>query len=398
MFKKIFKFLAGYVIIEVTGKNKEKFINMCLDEGIWIISAIPEDKSVYMTVLRRDFCRMRHIVKKCKVKVRITEKHGSGEFYKKYGHRYGLFLIGFLVVLYFILFPRYIWCIEIDGAKTADTQAITEILENMGVYIGAKKSDIENLSDIKGMIVSQIPEINWAWLYIDGAKARLAVQEAVMPPDIKDKTTPSSIIAACDGYIKAVRIKRGQELVTEGMSVNKGDMLVSGKVPVFREGEEEKYSYVNSDARIIADTLRIAEGEFLDKEILRIRTGRSKKKLSIEAWGKKFDIPCVGRAEFECCDTDTKNYDLTLPFFGYTGLSFCIDTEYEVDEFENTITKDEVIERAKEQLEMEICKRLAAGAVKTGEELTYSKNRNKYTVLLKMNFTENIGIKIPQEE
>ena len=95
MFKKIFKFLAGYVIIEITGKNKERFVNMCLEKGIRIISVTPKDKSFYMCVLRHDFCRMRHIVRKCAVRVKIIEKHGSGEFGKKYHHRYGLFIIGF---------------------------------------------------------------------------------------------------------------------------------------------------------------------------------------------------------------------------------------------------------------------------------------------------------------
>ena len=32
-----------------------------------------------------------------------------------------------------------IWCVEIDGAKNADTQKIIEILSDKGVYVGAKK-------------------------------------------------------------------------------------------------------------------------------------------------------------------------------------------------------------------------------------------------------------------
>ena len=398
MFKKIFKFLEGYVIIEVTGKNKEKFINMCLDQGIWIISITPKDKSLKMSVLRRDFCRMRHIVRKCAVRVRITEKHGSGEFYKKYRRRYGLFIIGLVVIIGLVLFPKYIWCIQIEGAKTADISAITQILADMGVYIGAKKSGISDLGDIKGAIVSKNPDVNWAWLYIDGAKARLVIQEAVMPPYVKDKTTPQSIIAGCDGYIKAVRVRRGQKLVSEGMSVAKGDMLVSGKVAVFREGDAEKYSYVNSDAEIIADTLRCARGTFSNIETLRIKTGRSKKKFSIEAWGREIDIPFIGKNDFKDCDINTQNYDLNLPLVGYSGLTLNISTVYEVNEIEHTITEAEVIERAKHHLEEDICKRLGVGAVKTQENITYSKNGDKYTVLLKMNFTENIGIKIPQEE
>ena len=71
---------------------------------------------------------------------------------------------------------------------------------------------------------------------------------------------------------------------------------------------------------------------------------------------------------------------------------------YEIKEYENTLTEKEVLERGREKLEERICKKLGAEAEKISEELTYSVNDGIYTITLRMNFRENIGIKIPQEE
>ena len=43
MLKKIFKFPSGYVIIEIVGKNKEKFINMCLANNFLIWDVLPSN-------------------------------------------------------------------------------------------------------------------------------------------------------------------------------------------------------------------------------------------------------------------------------------------------------------------------------------------------------------------
>ena len=136
------------------------------------------------------------------------------------------------------------------------------------------------------------------------------------------------------------------------------------------------------------------EAESEAYEMLHIQTKQIKDDLTLQLKSDKENL--ITMANFAAkLNAVGMSYDIMFDSFKPIGLFSRIGILTPDEVF---ITKDEVIERAKEQLEMEICKRLAAGAVKTGEELTYSKNRNKYTVLLKMNFTENIGIKIPQEE
>lgn len=397
MFKKIFKFQSGYVIIEIVGKNKERFVNMCLTNGFQIWGLNPTKNGLVIKIKNADFMRIRRLVRKCGVKVKILEKHGANVFFRKHRNRVIMPVAGVLVCIYFLTIPQYIWCVEIEGVKNADKENIKQILVDKGVYVGAKKKHIADLGEIKNAVIFGDEEVNWAWLYIDGAKARLCVQERTPPPEIYDKNTPTTIIASNDGFVKVAEVKRGERRVVSGDTVSKGDILVSGKVAVFHEGYPEKYLYVNSDARIIADTVHTQTGEFSATETLRMKTGQKKRRVSVQLFGKEYNL-FRNEEVYKDCDISTRNYDAQLPFFGYLGFGISVHDVFEVKEYQNTLSEQEILSRAEEVLEERICKELGTEAEKIEERLTYSKDGDNYTVTLRMNFRENIGIKIPQEE
>lgn len=398
MFKKIFKFIAGYVIISAEGKNQERFINMCLHNGLDIRDAEPYGGGLRLKVRMSHFKHMRRLVRKCGVRVRILSKHGAAVFLKRNRGRAAFALCAAAVCIFFLTVPQYIWCVEINGVYDADTEEIAALLREHGVYAGAPKKGIDDLYEIKNDAVHRIDDINWAWLYIEGAKARFEVQEITPAPQIRDMETPTDIIAACDGVLRTAVVKRGERRVTSGMTVAAGDVLISGKVAVFSEGYPEKYIYVHSDGVMTADTMRKESDKFTDTETLRIRTGQSKKRISLELFGKEFRLfrdPGGGYEEYDC---ERKTYDLKLPLIGYIGISAAVCDVYEVRTAENRLSESEVLARAREELEERICRKLGAGAVRTDDELSYTVENGVYSVELRMYLRENIGIEIPAEE
>ena len=398
MFKKIFKFAKGYVIIKVTGKNKERFINMCLHNNLGIYDVVPSEDGIIMKADYRDFFLMRRLVRKSRTSVRIISKHGLKRHMLRYRRRYGFLLSGLLVCIFFLMLPKYILCVEIDGIYNADREKIMEILHEHGVYVGAKKSGIDELSEIKNAVIFGVDGVNWAWLYSEGARMRLQIQESVPAPELHDTTSPTDIIASCDGWVRRADIYRGERHVNAGMAVTAGQVLVSGKVAAFREGDAEKYMYVHSDADIIADTVRIETGDFSSKETLRIKTGASKTRLSFDVFGKKLDMFRDISCGFDEYDAAAERKNLDIPVIGYSGLGAEIYRIDEVTVTERELTEDEVIERAREKLEEKICRKLGRDAVKESEELTYSADKGVYHVELRMHLRENIGMEIPIEE
>lgn len=397
MLKKIFKFIFGYVIIGITGKNKERFINMCLHNGLDIRDVTPEGDGLILKTDRAGFKLMRRLVRKCGVRVRIIKKCGLGRVLYRYRRRWGFALSGILVCIFFLLLPQYILCIEIDGVYSSDRAAIEEVLRAHGVYPGAAKRGMDDPGEIKNAIIFGVPGINWAWLYDEGARMRLQVQESVPAPEVKDKRTPTDIIAVCDGWVTRADVFLGESRVRTGAAVAAGDMLVSGKVAVYPEGEPERYIYVHSDADIIADTIRTESGTFSAEETLRIKTGESRRRIGLHLFGRELRLFRQPGAGFEEYDVKETVYDLDTPI-GYSGLSCVVYDIDEVNVTEHRLMRSEVLERAREALEERICRQLGAGAVKEREELSFEEHDGAFTVVLRMYLKENIGIEVPVRE
>ncbi len=396
MFKKIFDFMTEYVIIEISGKNKERLLNMWLYKGIKVWDCVPLNDSIRLAMSSADFKAIRSSVRKSGARVHIIEKHGRSRFIKDNRKRIGFLVSGVAVVIIMTVLSQFIWCVELDGIKRADPAEVAEILRKNGVYVGARKSKINDLGEIKKDIIAT-DDINWAWLYMEGTKARLEIQEITPKPDVVDKTTPTDIIAIADGNLREATVRRGERRVNSGINVSKGQVLVSGKIPVFVEGEEERYSYVNSDGSFVADTIRKETGEFTKEEILTVPTGRIKTRFSFDIFGKSFTLSGGLDDLYEESETETQNFDLNLPFIGYTGISVKKHTVHEINRIKNSLANDEIIDRARENLEEKIMKGVGVGAVRTGEDITYTKLGDTYRITLTMYLRENIGIEIPRE-
>lgn len=397
MFKKIFKFVKGYVIIEISGKNKERFINMCLHNGIDAYDIAPCDAGLRLKTDYSGFVRMRRLVRKSRIRVKIVSKRGMRRSLYLYRRRFGFVISGILVCIFFLLLPQYILCVEIDGAYNSDKEEIYRVLKEHGVYVGAKKSGMDDLSEIKNAVVFGVDGINWAWLYNEGARMRLEIQEYAAAPKVKDKTEPVDIIAACDGWIRRVDVFRGERQVSKGTAVSAGQVLVSGKVGVYREGMEEKYIYVHSDADIVADTIRTEKARFSATETLRVKTGNSKRVICVDWFGKKLnlfrDISC-GYTDY---DVTEQRHNFDLPVVGYSGIALISYSIDEVNEVKHKLSRDEILDRAKENLEEKICRNLGSGAVKLSEELNCSESGDGFDVELKMYLQEHIGVEVPRK-
>ena len=154
---------------------------------------------------------------------------------------------------------------------------------------------------------------------------------------------------------------------------------------------------MHSDAVIKADTIRTETGVFSSKEELRIRTGNRKHRVAFELFGKRLDMFLRLDCGFRAYDTTEHIYDLDTPL-GYSGISCVVCDVDEVNVTERGLEENEVLDRAREQLEERICKTLGAGAVRQREELHFTKDRDSYTVELKMYLKENIGIEVPMKQ
>ncbi len=392
MFKKFFKFLRGYVIIEIYGAGAGRFVNICLSRNIPVWDMFPCENGIRLRVFTADFMLLRSVARKTRVKVKIIKKAGLARTARLYRGRY-MFMAGLAAcILFCAVSSQFIWLVEIDGVENSDINGIRQTLDSLGIKSGALKRSLPEGMDIKNAIVNGNDGVVWAWLYIDGAKARVEIYEQRVPPAVLKKDAPCDIVAARSGIVKTMTVKGGEEAVREGDAVSAGDVLVSGSVAVFKEGYPEEYMLTRAIARVDAYTAHKKSGDYKLYYESRTPTGRKKTMYSIELFGKMFSLP-VGEIKFENYDVKESRHELYIPFFGYAGIAFDTVRYSEIDLRREQLSTETAVEFAKNDMEEKIAKELTVGAVLTDENIEYKKiNNDTINVQLEMNFIENIAV------
>ena len=395
MLNKFFKFLRGYVIINVYGKNTARFINICVRRGMRILSTHPAENGVTVTLYTADFMNIRPVARKCRVRVRIKERHGARHMARLYGGRYAFFIAAVVCVAFCVISTRFIWLVEINGADEDNIEEISAVLDEIGIRRGALKASLPDGMEMKRAILDGADSVAWAWVYIEGAKARVEIYEKTLPPPVADINEPCDIVASCGGVIRKMTVREGEERVREGDAVSAGDLLVAGTVSAYREGDAENYILVHSLAEVRAYTTHTAAGDYKLYYESRVPTGRVKRRRVVDLFGKAVSVP-FGTLKFENYDRAEKRRELNIPFFGYSGIA--LDTvEYsEVVVNREPIPEETSLEFAKNDLEARIAKELMPGSVRMDETLEYTRTDDEtIRVTLKMNFTENIAVPVP---
>lgn len=392
MLNLLFKFLKGYVIIELYGRGAERFLNICTRRGIDVRNIEHHaDGTITVRVARRDFKLLRPIAYKTHTKVHIVNKKGFFELRHRLSKRYGLIIGAAVCLIFMAAAPCFVWTVSITGNETVPRGDIESALREAGIYPGALKKNIPDGFEVKDIILQRNPRLMWAWAYISGTSVDVRVSENELPPTVVDRNEPCSIAASCDAYLKTVRALNGEKLVNGGSIVRAGEVIVSGKVSVFKEGEPERYEYVHARAETEAYTERRESAVYTLEYEHRTPTGRAESKPYIELFGKRINLFKAEESSYESYDTSEFRHELL--WFAAGGTTY---TEVTVET--EPMSLEGALQGAKEELEEKIAGKLCRNAVLLNEDLQYEYvSENEIKVQLSMSCIEDIGVEIPQE-
>ena len=256
MLLKIYQYIRGYVRIRITGHRTERFINACNYRKIkiWDLSAC--GGSYEMNLWVKDFKKLRHISHKTATKITIVKKYGL-PFYLFDHRRRKLFFAGiFAAAILLSIMSGYIWDIEILGTHTRTEEVIRTFLKEKNVNTGMRRSDIDCDRIVKD-IRKGFDDIIWVSASIEGTRLIIQIKEN---EDAKTDIYPNSdagtdLVSDRTGTIVRIITRKGIPLVQEGASVNPGDILVSGQIPILNDAKEiTGYEPCHSDADIFIKT------------------------------------------------------------------------------------------------------------------------------------------------
>ncbi|MFA5536330.1 MAG: sporulation protein YqfD [Bacillota bacterium] len=233
----------GYVIITITGKAPERFINLAMVNGIflWDISTIDQE-TLQAKVAIDQFKRLRGVARLSGNKFKILKKKGLPFALRRMGKRKGFFLglAFFVIILYF--FSAFIWfvdCTSIEKTTAIETQAVLKLAADLGLKPGVLKYGLD-IKEVERLMEIKMPQLAWVGIEIEGTRANIRLVEKKIPDKEQSPTGPGNLIAIKDGVIDEILVIEGEGLVKPGDTVKKGQILISGLMSIEAETEGEQ--------------------------------------------------------------------------------------------------------------------------------------------------------------
>lgn len=244
---------GGYTVLQIESLCSERFFNLCENRGIQIYKLYPQEDKCLFTTSKKDFYKLRPIVRKTKPRLRIVKKAGwpflLGGILKHQFFLAGILL--FFALLYIL--SLFVWNISIDGNYMNSDDQLYNYLEANGITYGTKKSSID-CEALEAQIRRDFDNIIWVSVALSGTRLDIDVREnqdeIITMPD----GSPSNMIAAESGIVKSVVARRGTPMVKPGDTVKEGDVLISGVVVTVNESSEpvsENYVYADGEVELL---------------------------------------------------------------------------------------------------------------------------------------------------
>ncbi|NLO99907.1 MAG: sporulation protein YqfD [Clostridiaceae bacterium] len=347
----LWNYIRGYVIIIVTGKGIERFINICSKRQILLWDIVRADMdSASMKASIRGFRLMRPAARKSGCRVHIKKRCGLPFFLYRFKRRKGFKLGLFIFSALLILSVSIIWDIEIIGCKPEMIPQVMNVLNVDNIGRGSFKYKL-NPKDIATKLVLNVDQIAWAGVEIKGVKLFITIKDSIEPPVLIKNDESFNIVAQRDGFVKSMEVYAGNALIKEGETVKKGQVLVSGKL----ESKNPEFGTrdVHALGRIIARTWYENSLPVSMIYTQRLKTGKIHKTVYIRFLDRRFKVS-GGNLPYEMYETETVEKLITGPFGLKLPIGLTIDNSYEIVEKQVDLTLDEAIavavETAKEEL------------------------------------------------
>ncbi|HPV01559.1 MAG TPA: sporulation protein YqfD [Clostridiales bacterium] len=390
MLFRLWNYLRGYVIIIIEGFFIEKFINICARRRIhlWDVR-LQSERRVTARMSISGFRLIRPVARKTGCRVRLLRKRGLPFVFSKYRRRKAFFAGAVLFFILINVLASFVWSIEITGNEKLDTVFLENALAANGIRTGALKYRIDTRRAVERMML-EIGRLSWISISIKGTKVKVQVRERGDIPEIVPRHIPCDIVALRDGIIRQVIAKEGIEAVSEGDTVKKGQVLISGRVPV--KGEEQ-YRLVHAMGTVSARTWYEDEAPVVLTRTETVRTGRAIRDHSLILFSKELDLirKKVRFSEYVTEESRKKlsiGDDLVFPFEWVTV------THFEVATLEASISEEDARETAAREAYEKALRRVPERAEIISENIYFTEQDGKLTAKAVLECIENIGIPI----
>lgn len=386
------QYLRGYVAVKVWGYSVERLLNLCgnHDVLVWDIEDHGDYHTMRMSIA--GFFALKPLLKKTGTRAAVIGKYGLPFFVSKMWRR-KLFVAGlFGCIFFWCLASRFVWDIQIEGNFALTEDVLMDYLEEQGVHTAMNKSALE-IEELEQSLREDYDLITWTSVQLRGTTLLIHIKENEMPVyDDRNKAEAErgmDLVAEKEGVVTYIITRSGVPQVACGDSVQKGDVLVSGAVPVYNEDTTvRRYQYVVADADV---TLSYARNLSLEEEVAYDEKCYT---------GETIEIPVVGSGEKEVAfrfrkvpyafyDTSEEKKQVRLLDHLYLPLYYGKRTVQEYEIVSKMHTGEEMKTLLQERFRKIISTLNEKGVQITEKNVTIKKNDKKWVLHAHMQLEES---------
>lgn len=342
----------GIIVIEVLVPSPEKYLNLLWRKDIRIGDIKRKNiKKLILTIDYMDYEEVKEITENFGGKIKILNRKGKVFLFRRLMNKKSLIIAVFLFlgVLYYL--STYVWAIEIKTEENLPPYEIRQDLKELGIKPGMRKNDID-VYKLETQLEEKNKNILWLRIRIEGSALKVIVEEKINPPKI-EQAENGDCIAKMSGEIKRIYVTSGTAQVAPGDFVKEGDILIVGSQG--KEGEEYE---VPAKGVVIANTFyeRIMEVQVSGNEFK--RSNKKDKDIYLNFWGVKIYL--------KKAINNFENYDKIEENNNFINTV----TYYEKKEEPVNVDREEVINKAADELEKSLVKSLNNEAVISNKNIS----------------------------
>lgn len=390
----LFHFLTGYCQVVLSGKNQERFLNLCVGKQILLWNVKKERLHYIFCISRGGYKELSEIAQKTGCQFRCTRKMGVPYFFWRYRKRKILLLTVFACAAVFFVMSCFVWQVQAVGSYSHSEEEMIDYLKKQGIGSGTRISNI-SCEKLEEQIRKDFEDVAWVSCERKGTLLRVRIKETLDKRDEKKKKgkqeLPCNLIASKEGTIDSILVRSGSAMVKAGDRVKAGDILISGIVEIRDDaGEVAEETMVRAQGDIFAISKMQYEDNFPLVYYKKIYTGKEEKNYRFLINGYMIKLPA---RKTTYADYDEHSEEVLLhigPQF-YLPVSFFIIKKAECQVSQRRYSVQEAKKEAKKRLLLFLREYERKGVVILKNNVKIDSDKNECTAKGIITIKERVG-------
>lgn len=309
MLRDIFLFFSGRFRVRIPHEYVSLAVEYIVENGVLTYGGINEengDYSFFVSPLQLNTIKKFSLLHNAQCTV--SDIQG---FPKLFYHlvKHPGFIIGLAVFFCVVSYcSDIIWKIDVIGNKSVSDASVIALLDELGCGYGTRISSVD-FDQLRTQYLARSEDISWISVNMKGTHAFVEVREKRLgKQDTHEEGVYANLVSTEDARIISTEVRSGLSTVSIGDVVRKGEVLVSGVVPV--KGGRVRYEYAEGEVNAYVSKVIEAEIPFVNTK--KVYTGRSFCKKNAIFFKKSINLSINSGIEYTTYDKIVENEQVCI--------------------------------------------------------------------------------------